>query len=154
MNHSLVETSMNTEILIPVEEKYKCILTPDALEFAAFLHQTFNSTRLQLLEERKTRQTEINEGHMPNFLTDTEHIRMGDWKIADTPWDLKDRRVEITGPVDRKMIINALNSGVKVFMADFEDSNSPTWGNVIEGQINLKDAINKTISFTNERSKF
>ena len=154
MNHSVVETSMNTKILIPVEEKYKNILTPDALEFAAFLHQTFNSTRLQLLEERKTRQAEINEGHMPNFLTDTEHIRMGDWKIANTPWDLKDRRVEITGPVDRKMIINALNSGVKVFMADFEDSNSPTWENVIEGQINLRDAINKTISFTNERGKF
>ncbi|SVC56704.1 uncharacterized protein METZ01_LOCUS309558, partial [marine metagenome] len=98
-------------------------------------------------------QSEIDAGHMPDFLPETEHIRQGDWKIAAMPDDLQDRRVEITGPVERKMIINALNSGVKVFMADFEDSNSPTWENVIDGQLNLRDAINKTISFTNPHGK-
>ena len=90
---------------------------------------------------------EINQSIFPNFLKETKHVRQSDWKVASIPKDLMDRRVEITGPVDRKMIINALNSGVKVFMADFEDSNSPTWKNCIMGQINLKDAVNKTITF-------
>ena len=125
MNHPVMETSMNTEILVPIQGLQKEILTSGALEFAALFHQTFNSTRLELLEDRKIRQSEIDAGHMPDFLTETEPIRQGDWKIAAMPDDLQDRRVEITGPVDRKMIINALNSGVKVFMADFEDSNSP-----------------------------
>ena len=153
MNHPVMETSMNTEILVPIQGYQKEILTPDAVEFAALLHQTFNSTRFELLEQRKIRQAEIDAGHMPDFLIETEPIRQGDWKIAKIPDDLQDRRVEITGPVDRKMIINALNSGVKVFMADFEDSNAPTWANVINGQKNLKDAINKTISFTNPNGK-
>ena len=144
---------MNTEILMPIHGQQKKILTSEALEFAALLHQTFNSTRVELLEERLIRQAEIDSGHMPDFLAETEHIRQGDWKIAELPEDLQDRRVEITGPVDRKMIINALNSDVQVFMADFEDSNSPTWGNVIDGQINLRDAINKTISFINPNGK-
>jgi len=99
------------------------------------LHKHFNPTRLQLLENRKNRQAELDQGVKPDFLADTEFIRNGNWKIAPVPSDLQDRRVEITGPVDRKMIINALNSGVKVFMADFEDSNSPTWDNNINGQI-------------------
>ena len=136
---------MNTEILLPIQGHQKEIITTEALEFAALLHKTFNSTRLELLNDRTKRQSEINAGHMPDFLTETEHVRQGDWKIAEVPDDLQDRRVEITGPVERKMIINALNSNVKVFMADFEDSNSPTWENVIDGQINLRDAINKTI---------
>ncbi len=153
MSHSVMETSMNTEILFPIQGQQKEILTSGALEFAELFHQTFNSTRLELLEERKIRQSEIDAGHMPDFLTETEHIRQGDWKIAAMPDDLQDRRVEITGPVERKMIINALNSGVKVFMADFEDSNSPTWENVIDGQLNLRDAINKTISFTNPNGR-
>ena len=153
MNNPVMETSMNTKILVPIQGKQKEILTPEALEFATLLHQTFNSTRLELLEDRIIRQSEINAGHMPDFLAETEHIRQGDWKIASMPDDLQDRRVEITGPVDRKMIINALNSGVKVFMADFEDSNSPTWENIIDGQINLRDAINKSISFTNPNGK-
>ena len=145
---------MKTEILMPIQEKQKEILTSEALEFATLLHQTFNSTRLELLEERKIRQSEISAGHMPDFLTETEHIRKGEWKIADVPDDLQDRRVEITGPVNRKMIINALNSGVKVFMADFEDSNSPTWDNITNGQINLRDAVRGTISFTNPNGKY
>jgi len=95
-----------------------------------------------------------DQGVKPDFLADTEFVRNGKWKVAPVPEDLQDRRVEITGPVDRKMIINALNSDVKVFMADFEDSNSPTWDNNINGQINLRDAINKTISFTNTNGKY
>ena len=90
---------------------------------------------------------------MPYFLPETESIRQGNWETASIPDDLLDRRVEITGPVDRKMIINALNSGVKVFMADFEDSNSPIWDNIINGQINLRDAVKRTISFTNPNGK-
>jgi len=104
------------------------------------------------LKKRKTRQQEIDEGKMPDFLPETEHVRSGDWKVASLPADLLDRRVEITGPVNRKMIINALNSGAKVFMADLEDSNTPSWKNNIEGQINLRDAVNGTISFENPKN--
>ena len=153
MSYPVMETSMNAEILVPLQGQQKEILTPEALEFAVLLHQTFNSTRLDLMQDRKNRQSEINVGYTPDFLTETEHIRRGDWKIAAVPEDLQDRRVEITGPVDRKMIINGLNSAVKVFMADFEDSNSPTWDNVINGQIHLRDAINNSISFTNPNGK-
>jgi len=153
MEQPIMESVMDIEILLPLNNQQKDILTPEAAEFVSQLHRTFNSTRLELLEERKIRQSEINAGHMPDFLTETEPIRQGNWKIAATPEDLQDRRVEITGPVNRKMIINALNSGVKVFMADFEDSNSPTWDNIINGQINLRDAINRTISFTNSNGK-
>jgi len=153
MEQSVMEPPMDTEILAPLSQQQKEILTPEAMAFASHLHRTFNSRRLELLEERKIRQLEIDAGHLPDFLTETEPIRQGSWKIAPIPNDLQDRRVEITGPVDRKMIINALNSGVKVFMADFEDSNSPTWENIINGQINLRDAINKTISFTNLNGK-
>ena len=143
------DATMNTNIIIPLNNLEKEILSDKAIKFATLLHETFNPTRLELLESRKIRQSEIDSGNMPDFLTETEPIRQGDWKINPIPNDLRDRRVEITGPVDRKMIINALNSGVKVFMADFEDSNSPTWENVIAGQLNLKDAVNKTITFTN-----
>ena len=124
------------------------ILTKDAMNFVMSLQEKFASTRDQLLLNRNKRQDNIDNGIFPDFLNETRQVRSTDWKVGPMPSDLLDRRVEITGPVDRKMIINALNSGVKVFMADFEDSNSPTWENVINGQINLMDANNKTISFT------
>ena len=121
----------------------------DAMKFVAQLHQKFNGRRLDLLAAREARQLRIDKGELPDFLPETQSVREGDWVAAPIPADLQDRRVEITGPVDRKMIINALNSGAKMFMADFEDSNSPTWSNCIEGQINLRDAISKTITYTN-----
>ena len=124
------------------------ILTPGAIDFVLSIQEEFGERRREILESRKAKQLDIDNGVFPNFLDHTKHIRDSGWKISSVPFDLEDRRVEITGPVDRKMIINALNSGVKVFMADFEDSNSPTWFNVIDGQLNLKDANNKSISFT------
>ena len=124
------------------------ILTKDAMNFVMSLQEKFGSTRDQLLLNRNNRQENIDNGIFPDFLNETRQVRSSDWKVGPMPSDLLDRRVEITGPVDRKMIINALNSGAKVFMADFEDSNSPTWENVINGQVNLMDANNKTISFT------
>ncbi|RAL27055.1 malate synthase A [Thermoflavimicrobium daqui] len=126
------------------------ILTPDALQFIAKLTMKFNDAREKLLYNRVIRQKELDTGKLPRFLTETREIREGDWTIAPIPLDLQDRRVEITGPAsDRKLVINALNSGAKVFMADFEDANSPTWKNTIQGQINLRDAIRRTIQFVN-----
>lgn len=125
---------------------YADILNPHALAFLTALHKNFEKTRQQLLAARVARQAELDKGAIPNFLESTQHVRNGNWKGPSIPRDLSDRRVEITGPVDRKMIINALNSGAKVFMADMEDSTAPTWANVIEGQINLRDAVNRTIS--------
>lgn len=136
-----------------VTPEFAEILTPEALSFVAMLQREFNGRREQLLQNRKERQKKIDQGIMPDFLPETEAIRKGDWTIAPLPEDLLDRRVEITGPVDRKMIINALNSGAKVFMADFEDANSPTWNNNIEGHINLRDAVRRTITYTNENGK-
>ena len=131
---------------------YEEILSPAALKFLVVLHKQFNQTRIELLNTRAERQIQIDNGQVPDFNPDTEDIRNGDWQVAPIPEDLQDRRVEITGPVARKMIINALNSGAKVFMADFEDSNTPSWTNVINGQINLRDAINRTISFENPKN--
>src|SRR5471030_859315 len=125
------------------------ILTADAVRFVADLARRFETTRQELLHCRKQRQQEIVEGRMPEFLSETAVIRESDWNVAAIPEDLRDRRVEITGPVERKMIINALNSGASVFMADFEDANSPTWENTIAGQVNLVDAIERTIEFAN-----
>jgi malate synthase len=139
-----------TESISPA---YASILTEEAVAFITKLHTQFNGRRLDLLEKRVARQIEIDNGKLPDFLPETKEIREGDWVAAPIPADLQDRRVEITGPVDRKMIINALNSGAKMFMADFEDSNSPTWINCLDGQVNLRDAINKTISFENENGK-
>ena len=153
MEYPEMDLALDIEILGNTNEAQEEILTPEALEFASLLHRKYNPKRLELLNHRKFRQTEIDSGTMPHFLPETESIRQGDWKTAPIPDDLLDRRVEITGPVDRKMIINALNSGVKVFMADFEDSNSPTWDNIINGQINLRDAVKGTISFTNPNGK-
>jgi malate synthase len=128
------------------------ILTADAVKFLVELHRRFNARRLELLAARAERQKRLDAGEKPDFLPQTEAIRKGDWTVAKIPADLQDRRVEITGPVDRKMIINALNSGAKVFMADFEDSNTPTWANQIDGQLNLMDAIRRTITFNDPGS--
>ncbi len=133
---------------------FETILTPKALTFVEKLEIAFGERRRELLRQRDLRQAEIDGGQMPNFLPETADIRSRDWTVAPIPDDMQDRRVEITGPVDRKMIINALNSGSNVYMADFEDSHSPTWEATIEGQINLKDAIRGTITFTNPNGKF
>lgn len=127
---------------------YPDILNPDALEFIKALHEKFNDRRLILLQKRKDRQARLDQGIWPDFLPETSAIREAEWKIAPVPAEIQDRRVEITGPVDRKMIINALNSGAKVFMADFEDSTSPTWRNLMDGQLNLLQAVRGSISFT------
>jgi malate synthase len=129
------------------------ILTPEACRFLTKLAREFESRRRELLQRRETRQREMDAGVMPDFLPDTADIRESEWTVAKIPQDLLDRRVEITGPVDRKMIINALNSGANVFMADFEDSNSPTWRNNLEGQANLRDAVDGTISFVSPEGK-
>jgi malate synthase len=123
------------------------------LEFFAELQREFNPRRLELLAKRIDRQREIDQGEMPRFLPETKAIREGNWKIDPLPCDLQDRRVEITGPVDRKMVINALNSGASCFMADFEDSHSPTWEGTLDGQINVADAVRKTISYTSPEGK-
>ncbi len=147
-----MEVAQEIRILKGLESRYTEILTPAAMEFLLQLHVKFNGRRKELLDYRANKQRAIEQGQEPDFLTETAFIREGDWKVAPIPNDLKDRRVEITGPVDRKMIINALNSGANVFMADFEDSNAPSWENVLDGQINLRDAIRKTISFENPKS--
>jgi malate synthase len=127
--------------------RYEEILSEQALVFLAGLHRKFNASRLRLLSLRDERQARLDAGALPDFLPETAHVRDGDWTVAPIPADLLDRRVEITGPTDRKMVINALNSGAKVFMADFEDANAPTWANQIEGQINLKDRWADRIDF-------
>jgi malate synthase len=132
----------------PAEGRDAEILTPEALAFLAELHRRFNDRRLELLALREERQTRFDAGAQPDFLPETQSVRDGDWQVAPIPGPLLDRRVEITGPVDRKMIINALNSGARVFMADFEDATSPTWRNLIDGQINLKDRWAGRIDFT------
>jgi malate synthase len=135
------------EIIGPRIERSAEVLTPLALQLLAHLHRRFNARRLELLAARERRQRELDAGAMPQFLRATADVRAGDWRIGAVPEDLKDRRVEITGPVDRKMIINALNAPVRCFMADFEDSCSPTWENIVRGQVNLADAIRRTISY-------
>lgn len=140
-------------ITAPIMPGYDEILTPEAVAFVAKLARTFTPTRDALLRCRAERQADIDAGSLPDFLPETAHIRSGEWRVAPCPADLQDRRVEITGPTDRKMVINALNSGAKVFMADFEDANSPTWHNLIEGQMNLRDAIRRTITFTSPEGK-
>jgi malate synthase len=132
--------------------RYETVLTPEALGFLADLHRTFDPTRQRLLAGRAARQARFDAGELPDFLPQTRSIRERDWKVAPIPADLLDRRVEITGPVDRKMIINALNSGANVYMADFEDANSPTWANNVEGQLNLKDRWEGKLAFTDPAS--
>jgi malate synthase len=144
---------MVLEIRSPVPEQYNEILSPDALQFVDKLVREFDSQREGLLRRRADRQREIDAGKYFNFLPQTAHVRKGDWSVAPIPRDLQNRRVEITGPTDRKMIINALNSGANVYMADFEDANSPTWHNLIDGQLNLCDAVDGTIGFTSPEGK-
>src|SRR5579863_10221140 len=135
------------EILAPISENHAQILTPAAIDFIVDLHRTFNPRRKELLERRRKRQVRLDAGERPDFLDETRSIRESDWTVALIPPDILDRRVEITGPVDRKMIINALNSGAKVFMADFEDSSTPMWNNLLDGHMNLRDAIRRTITY-------
>jgi malate synthase len=141
------------EIVGPMNPRYAEILSPEASRFIATLFHEFERRRQQLLAKRIERQREIDGGKMPGFLPETASIRGGDWRVPPPPPDLLDRRTEITGPVERKMAINALNSGAQCWMADFEDANSPTWENVIEGQINMRDAIRRTISYTSPEGK-
>jgi malate synthase len=136
-----------------IEPAFMDVLTPDALRFVADLTRRFRERRGELLKLRAIRQHEIDAGHFPDFLADTRAIREDTWTVAPIPRDLQDRRVEITGPVDRKMVINALNSGASTYMADFEDSNSPTWENCVLGQVNLRDAVFGTIQYTSPEGK-
>jgi malate synthase len=141
------------EITRPVSPAFAEILTPDALAFAARLQRAFGGRRADLLARRAARQAEFDAGKLPDFLPETRAVREADWTCAPVRSDIEDRRVEITGPVDRKMIINALNSGARVFMADFEDANTPRWDNTIDGQINLRDAIRRRIDYTSPEGK-
>ncbi len=145
----MIATVSNTRIAFLKEAKkhYPNILTQQALDFLSALHENFNDRRLQLLENRKEQQVAFDKGVLPDFLSGTKQIRESEWTAREIPKDLLDRRVEITGPVDRKMVINALNSGAKTFMADFEDSTAPTWDNVMQGQQNLLDANERKIDF-------
>jgi len=129
-----------------VEQLESSVLTPEAVEFLTELERRFGPRRRELLAARHARAERLLEGELPDFLPETHEVRQSEWRVAPVPAELRDRRVEITGPVDRKMVINALNSGAKMFMADFEDSNSPTWRNCLEGQVNLTDALERTIS--------
>ncbi len=141
----MVKLVISPEVPAP----FSSLLTPEALMFVQKLEETFGERRRQLLQNRVERQKRIDAGEMPDFLPETAEIRTTSWTVAPIPADLQDRRVEITGPVDRKMIINAFNSGANVYMADFEDSHSPTWQATLEGQMNLRDAINGTITHQN-----
>src|SRR5712672_930666 len=141
------------EVLGEITPAFSEILTPEALAFVAKLQRQFGTRRKQCLEHRQQRQRRLDQGEGLDFLPETKQIREGDRKCAPIPSDIQDRRVEITGPTDRKMVINALNSGAKIFMADFEDANSPTWHNLIDGQINLKDAVRRTIEFKSPEGK-
>src|SRR3954447_11810535 len=149
-----IPPASHLEIKAPVTPEFAEILTPEALGFVETLVREFGPTREDLLGRRAERQAQIDAGQLPTFLPETEDVRNSEWHISPEPTDLQDRRVEITGPSsDRKMVINALNSGARVFMADFEDSLSSTWGNVIGGQINLRDAIRGTIGYTSPEGK-
>jgi malate synthase len=141
------------EIRGEIASGFDKILTPSALALVAKLQRELGQRRIECLKRRQKHQARLDAGQSLDFLTETKHIREGDWTCASIPADLRDRRVEITGPTDRKMVINALNSGAKMFMADFEDANSPTWPNMIEGQINLRDAIRRVISFSSPEGK-
>ena len=152
-NRSASESKSDYQVIGPIEPGFEAILTPEALELIAGLTRRFRPAIEQALLDRAKQQEELDKGNFPDFRSSTKKIRESDWKIAGTPSDLQDRKVEITGPTDRKMVINALNSGARVFMADCEDSLTPTWHNVIDGQINLRDAVNRTIEFTNPNGK-
>jgi malate synthase len=146
-------TTQHIQLKGAVEGRAREVLTPDALAFVGKLQREFAGRREELLRLRDERQRRLDAGETPQFLVTTSSVRDSDWKVAKAPGDLQDRRVEITGPTDRKMLINALNSGARVFMADFEDANSPTWSNLVEGQANLTDAIERRINFKSPEGK-
>ena len=146
---SELSTPDGVEVVGALQEGYEAILSEDALAFIAGLHRAFDARRKELLQRRDERQVEFDNGALPDFLSDTEEVRFGSWQVAPTPEDLQQRWAEITGPVDRKMMIGALNSGADAFMADFEDALSPTWDNIVSGQINARDAVRREISFEN-----
>src|SRR5690348_1469899 len=146
-------TTEQVQLKGPVEGRAGEVLTPQALEFLRRLQREFGARRQDLLKLRDERQARLDAGEMPQFLVTTSSVRDSEWKVARAPQELQDRRVEITGPTDRKMLINALNSGARVFMADFEDANSPTWSNLVEGQVNLIDAIERRLEFTSPEGK-
>ena len=144
-----ISTPDGVEVVGALQEGFDQILTEEALAFVAGLHRAFNARRQELLARRDERQVEFDNGGLPDFLSDTEEVRFGSWEVAPTPEDLQQRWAEITGPVDRKMMIGALNSGADAFMADFEDALSPTWDNIVNGQINARDAVRREITFEN-----
>jgi malate synthase len=146
------EYGAGVEFKAPITSRYAEVLTPEAVDFVVRLQRAFNGRRKELLAARAARQAALDAGQRPDFLAETRVVREAEWRVAPLPADLLDRRVEITGPVDRKMIINALNSGAKVFMADFEDSTTPTWDNLLEGQLNLRDAVTRTITYSDPAS--
>src|SRR6267142_1208916 len=146
--------SRDISVLGRVSAEFAEILTEEALDFIAALHRRFDPQRRDLLARRAARQKEFDRGKLPDFLPDTQKTREQEWRVAPQPKDLLDRRVELTGPTDRKMVINALNSGASTFMADFEDANCPTWTNMVEGQVNLYDAVRREISFEQEGKKY
>ena len=146
------QTAEAAQLLGPIPPRGEEVLTPEALALVAALHRNFDARRRELLALRAERQARFDLGDRPDFLDETSAVRISEWTVGPIPEDLKDRRVELTGPVDRKMIINALNSGAKVFMADFEDATSPTWANLVEGQVNLKDRWSGALDFTDPAS--
>jgi len=148
----MTAATAEVRLTAPVEGRAAEVLTPEALDFVAGLHRRFDARRRALLDRRTARQARFDAGETPDFREDTREIREGEWTVAPIPADLLDRRVEITGPTDRKMVINALNSGARVFMADFEDATSPTWSALIEGQVNLKDLWSGDLSFDDPRT--
>src|SRR3990167_3167521 len=147
-----LDIAANIQVTGPIEGRAVDVLTPEALDFVADLHRRFDARRRELLAARQARQARFDAGELPNSLDDPPAIRRANWTVAAIPADLLDRRVEITGPVDRKMIINALNCGAKVFMADFEDATAPTWTNVVEGQVNLKDRWQGALTYVDPKS--
>ena len=142
-----VATANEAQLLGPITGRFNEILTPEAIAFVAELHRKFGVRRKELLAARAVRQREFDAGKLPDFLPQTRQVRENEWRVAPQPKDMLDRRVEITGPTDRKMVINALNCGASTFMADFEDANCPTWHNMVDGQVNLRDAVRRTITF-------
>src|SRR6195256_1929577 len=149
-----VADSKHAAVLGRVTPDLAQILTPEALAFVAALQRKFDARRKELLARRAGRQKEFDSGKLPDFLAETKKIRDDEWRVAPQPKDMLDRRVEITGPTDRKMVINALNSGASTFMADFEDANCPTWHNMLDGQLNLRDAVRRTISLEQSGRKY
>ncbi|MFO1436165.1 MAG: malate synthase A, partial [Gammaproteobacteria bacterium] len=154
MNVSVNEAFGQGLVIVgPINRQYARLLTPEALQFIEELARRFGPRCQEVLEIRVKRQEFFDAGGLPDFLPETRHVREGDWTVAPVPALLQDRRVEITGPVDRKMVINALNSGASTFMADFEDSSSPTWDQMMDGQVNLYDAVRGTIDFAQPDGK-